>query len=127
MIHSLDTNGAIFNKKASAVRLLKNFLISDYSQSSIYLGNVSSLRFIFSQFDNRNVIRLMSDIEAALISMYRRYFDNVDINVYNKFENEDKVVVELQIDITIIDDNDTIKLSEIINREEIESLYSNKT
>lgn len=126
-IHNLSTSGAITNNKSLAIRLLKNFMVSDYSQSNLYMGNVSSLRYLISQFDTVSELELRDSITSQLTSMYGRYFDDVDVEVFTEESIKDKSLVNIKIDIRVIQDGKTIYVNEIINKEELEQLYSSKT
>lgn len=53
----------------------KDFLITDYSQTTNMRGSISSLKYILAKYNSKTEIR--DAIKVSLDSLYRNYFENV--------------------------------------------------
>lgn len=123
---SLSEDAWVSNSVKTADNLMSHFLLSDYSQTYLYKGLVSSLPWII-QNTQGDMTRTLQLVQATLVTYFTRYFNNVvcevtevpnttdpskgQISIYLKFtdtENKEYVLGRL---ITIID----TKISEIIN------------
>jgi len=123
-IHNLSTEGAIASPRAVMKRLMENFMVSDFSQTLFYGGNVASLRYIYSGFDN-DIRQLELDITASLQTMYSRYFDNVEVFVETSL-NEDGVSVDIAMEISVLERGTPYTLSEAVNTKDVLALYNSK-
>jgi len=123
-MHNLDTSGIIVSPGAMVKRIMENFMVSDNSQTFFYIGEVSSLRHIFSNFDN-DIENLRVSIINALERMYGRYFDSVDAFV-NAELNEDGVSVDIDMSVSVTNDGIPYTLSESVNTKDVLALYNSK-
>lgn len=53
----------------------KDFLITDYSQTTLLRGNICSLKYILATYSDKNEIR--DNIKNTLQRLYSNYFENV--------------------------------------------------
>lgn len=60
--------------------LMSYFFYSDYSQSNVYLGNITSLPKIIEEHGN-NELNIKTEMEYKLQTYLGRYFDAVEIDV----------------------------------------------
>jgi len=123
-IHNLSTDGAIASPSAVMKRLMENFMVSDYSQTLFYGGEVASLRYIYSGFDN-DVRQLELDITASLQTMYSRYFANVEVFAEATL-NGDGVSVDIAMEISVLENGAPYTLSEAVNTKNVLALYNSK-
>ena len=121
-LHTLDTEGDITGTKAVMHRLMSNFVIADYSQTFVYIDEVSSLRYIYSAFDN-DLNKLERDIKDALEKLYGRYFASVEIYVQVLEENS-KLIIDLNL--TVTQDGNVSKLSNVLDSKTLNDLYNVK-
>lgn len=73
---TLSENGWVENGKIKADYLMAHFLESDFSQTQLYNGHVSSLAYLVQKNMN-NIANLVSDVNQTLNSYFERYFTDV--------------------------------------------------
>ena len=119
-VPTLMTTGSTEAPKLKLSALFKYFLIADYSQTFYYTGNVASLKYIISKFDNHNVSKLKDDIIEALTTMYERYFDNirVDLNI-----REDGAKLHLEFYISTIVNDKIIKITDNVEINDLKIIF----
>lgn len=99
---SLDTDGWLSSPTDVADKLMSDFFDSNYSQTDIYLGNVSSFGYIM-QVTKGDLNACKSKIEETLKSYFLRYFSNVTIEVTTESVNPTSSKAELGIYMTFTD------------------------
>lgn len=113
VLPSLSRVGILTNPKTILLKCFENFLVSDYSQSTTFIGEVVSLKYILAT--NKEVSEIKSSIISNLEKMYLNYFKSVIVNVTDN-DSENNSVVQYSIDISVTDYTDkTHALSEIIS------------
>lgn len=100
-IPTLTLDGFVNNKNAQMGKLFEYFLASDYSQSNVFYRDISSLKYLVTEYKDSQ--ELKREIENTLSKLYKRHFDNVSVLVEVK-ESELSSTTELLINITA--DND---------------------
>jgi len=112
------------------------FLLSDYSQTNIYRGNITSLKYILINKPNDD---LLEEIKNQLTTMCIRYFESPlfkqtlnELYVEPEFIKEDNNLLYLDITITAIVDEKTYRINnstnlhkdgDILNSKYIEELH----
>jgi len=96
-VPSLSTENFISEPLIKLDTLYSYFLASDYSQSSIYTKNITSLKHLFEEHSSDNSA-LIDSTNDALKTYLLRYFDEVDINV-----SIDVEIGSLNIAIKVVD------------------------
>jgi len=99
-LFTLTQNGVLTPGKALMSRLLIYFITSEYSQSVIYHGKISSLKYLLMQYGNDDQ-KLITEINYALSELYKRYFDTVDIKADVLKYNDSKYPKKIQRVLTI--------------------------
>jgi len=61
-------------------KLFMYFITSEYSQSITFYGEISSLKYILNQYGTEP-LELKNKIYEALVTLYKKYFPTVDVNV----------------------------------------------
>lgn len=97
---TLSREGFIVNPKAIMVKCFEHFLVSDQSQSTTFMGEVVSLKYLISI--HKDTLELKNGIVDALTKLYKRYFPTVVVNVEVE-ESDTSSVVKYTIDITCYD------------------------
>lgn len=79
-VPSLSENGWVNDPLLKADYLLGHFFASDYSQSTVYAGNVSSMAWVIfkTQGKVKDTVRLLSDTLSTYLG---RYFESPVVNV----------------------------------------------
>lgn len=75
----LDGDSWIEEPKAQAQQLLSNAIVADYSQSTVFHKNVTSIPYLVASYQN-DPAALCLNIAEALKIMYQRYFDSATID-----------------------------------------------
>ena len=109
-IPSLSTVGWTKDYNEIMKKLYVYFVISEYSQSNSYYGEIASLKYILQSHSEVEDIKLA--IQKVLLNMYDRYFDSVDITV-DIIETDTSVSYSVNI-IAIASDGITYKLNKTI-------------
>jgi len=109
-IPSLSTVGWTKDYNEIIQKLYVYFIVSEYSQSNSYYGEIASLKYILQSHSDIEDIKLA--IQKVLLNMYDRYFDSVDITV-DIIETDTSVSYSVNI-IAIASDGITYKLNKTI-------------
>lgn len=119
---SLGADGWLENKKAIMEKLFLYYIASDYNQSNTFYTFIRSLKYdLFQSYDEHNVRTL---VENSIIDLYSPYFD--DVNAITKLRYvPDSKIVEITIDVKCTYNNETFKLSKVIEGNIDESVIVN--
>ena len=109
-IPSLSTVGWTKNYNEIITKLYIYFITSEYSQSNSFYGKIASLKYILQNHSGVEEIKLA--IQRMLVSMYERYFENVDV-IVDVMESDNITIYTLNI-IAIANDGITYKLDKLI-------------
>lgn len=114
---SLDPDGWLSSPMDVADRLLSDFFDSNYSQTDIYLGNVSSFGYIMQ--NTKGDLNACKDrIKQTLSSYFLRYFPNVNIDVETNGTIDSSGKAELNIYMTFTDvDSKVYNLGKLVQLE----------
>lgn len=95
---SLTETGWITSSEITGDFLFAHFFASDYSQTHLYAGNVSSFAKIM-QANMENVDNLIGELRSTLLRYYARYFENVvvDVNIKDDLTNDSKLSLLIYI------------------------------
>lgn len=86
-IPSLSSIGWVKSTEEKGDFALSYFITSEYSQSVIYWGNITSLQYLVKEYGN-DERTLQTEVSNALSKYLRRYFDD-DISVFVKVSEPD--------------------------------------
>ena len=84
-------------------RLFAYFLASDYSESFIYKGTISSFSYIIEKY-NDNIDDIVSNTKQTLELLYKRYFNDVTVKVRSEEDLSHKGLYTLFISLETIDE-----------------------
>lgn len=73
---TLSTQGIIQDLEHQADKIFSYFITSEYSQSVLYAGNVSSLPWLVRTYRHDPVL-LQQAVKDTLDRLFKRYFDDV--------------------------------------------------
>ena len=109
-IPSLSTVGWTKDYNEIMKKLYVYFVISEYSQSNSYYGEIASLKYILQSHSEVEDIKLA--IQRTLLNMYNRYYDSVDVLVdINQTDTNTSYAINI---IAIASDGVTYKLNKTI-------------
>lgn len=111
-VPTLTIDGFVNNKHIQINKLFLYFLSSKYSQSNTFYGNIKSLDYILATVNDP--IEIKEKIESNLTSIYKSYFDNVEI-VVNVDAPEYKSTINIFITGTLTDNGETYSLTKELN------------
>lgn len=97
-IPTLSESGWLTDPKKMLEVTFKHMLAADYSQSTIYLKNVSSIQYIINTNDG-NMGLIKTDLNTMLSRHFNNYFDEVSVKVNSK--DVDGLYQELIIDVQV--------------------------
>ena len=101
---TLSTEGWIAEIAARCDRLLSYFFVSDYSQSELYSGNISSLPYIIKTYGD-DELRLKTTLTNTLNDYLGRYFDRADVVTSTNVVSDTDNRIEIKLIITVYEDN----------------------
>lgn len=94
--------------------LISHFILSDFSQSQIYAGKISSLPYLLNEHQ-KDVGLLVRGVEETLTTYFSRYFDNVEVEVLETDNPDNSSDVSISIYLAYIQDNKEYNLSRLIH------------
>lgn len=99
---SLSEDGWVTSSMKIADYLLSHFFISDFSQSYIYITNVSSLPWIIQKHQG-DISRTCTEIQNTLSEYFSRFFSNVQVEVTDVTNTATPSKAEISIYLKFID------------------------
>lgn len=99
---SMSESGWVTSSEIMADSMFSHFFATDYSQSNIYLGNITSFAWIV-QNNLNDMTGLISAVRSALATYFSRYFQNVIVEVQDKTDLTDTAKVGISIYIAFTD------------------------
>ena len=96
VIPSLSPMGWISDPKTALNIMFAQCLVSDYSQSTVYAGKITSIAWIVATYQN-NKIEMMSVMENALQIYLGRFFDAVSVVVVDDGIDKPRYAINLDI------------------------------
>jgi hypothetical protein len=131
ILPTLTLSGWLKDKQLMMTKLFDYFLTSDYNQTTVYFGHISSLKYLIKVYGD-DEITLKNRIDETLTVMYSRYYDHVDVDVDVSSKKTSPNLLDIKIDITATDSDGkkytlgksmTIDKNRVDQDEEIISLY----
>lgn len=111
--------GLISNPNDLMILCFKDFLVSDYSQTTILRGHISSLKYILSNYSDKYEIR--DAIKNSLELIYSNYFQNVMVLI-TMDDYSSGSIVTYTINISGYQDANQYVLSQVISQSNKELL-----
>jgi len=81
-------------------KLFLYFITSEYSQSVTFYGKITSLKYYLNSYAT-DTGKLRSSIYDSLITLYKKYFDNVTVEVDIHSKDNNKNTSDLVINIKV--------------------------
>lgn len=102
---SLSSAGWISDPDVIANHLFATFFLTDYSQTALYTGHVSSFAYCMHLYNpsDQDRTKLTSMIDKVLTVYYLRYFDDVTVETSLTQDSEDFSKLELNIFLEYVD------------------------
>jgi hypothetical protein len=111
---TLTDDGILEDDRLKSVKLFEYFLVSEYSQSTIFFGDISSLKYLIAEYSD-DYSTLTNEIQNTLTKLYNRYFDHSDVTCVLKNQDDQTNAFDLFIEIEITNDNKKFKLSKTVS------------
>ncbi len=113
---TLTNDKILDNEKLIIEKLYEYFLASEYSQTSFYVDNIASLKYLIATNPiEDSPTDLETNIKDTLKNMYIRYFDEVEIFCSVNVQQNEVTVYDINIDIHVTNNSNEFKLNRIIN------------
>jgi len=112
VLPTLSLSGFVKDNNTIMRKQFEYFKASEYSQSTTFYGNISSLPYLIEQH-NDDDIRLKSEIANTLTILYKRYFDKVSVEV--RLDYKDDNSYNILIDIIAKNNGNDYSLSNVTN------------
>ena len=109
VLPTMSTDGWVDSPTVKADRLFAHFLVSEYSQTALYTGNVSSLAYLI-QKNKEAPMSTANEIKTALNVYFSRYYDQVEVDCNWTDVDPEGGKAEIQIYASLID-SDGISIS----------------
>lgn len=93
---ALSEDSWVNHSQKIADQLFATFFASDYSQSYIYHGKISSLAYILQQTQG-DMTSAVSQVRQTLSDYFSRYFNNVVVEVHEIENTEDPSKAQISI------------------------------
>lgn len=103
-VSALSLDGWVTSSASKADYLLSHFFLSEYSQTQLYKGNVTSLQYLIQKYQvNPNILE--RETQATLEGYFSRYFPNVQAEVVCEPNTTNSSQINLKIYISIQDES----------------------
>lgn len=114
-VPSLSTSGWIRGAAEKADTLIAYFMVSNYSQTRLHLGNVKSMPYLI-QKNPKDFKGLKADVESAVYDLLRAYFDDcsVVVEIVDQVESPESKV-DIQLTCTVTQDGNVYNLAKMIS------------
>lgn len=114
LLPTLSSDDWVEGTEKKADYLLAHFFESDYSQTSLYLGRISSLSWVIQE-GNNDMNRTLSLLRATINDYLSRYFESVETEVSINQDNQPSSYVFLNLYIGFTDsDGNEYTLSRLL-------------
>ena len=111
LLMTLSTQGVIQDLEHQADKIFSYFITSEYSQSVLYAGNVSSLPWLVRTY-RHDPIMLQQAVKETLDRLFKRYFDDVTNTVEAvQYDNADDGKYLVRVRSTVILDSQEYNLA----------------
>lgn len=97
--------------------LMTNFAISNFSQSYVYQGNITSLPYIIA-IAQYNKARLRSETKTAVTKYLNRFYDRVEITVEVEYIDKTTERVDLRLGGTVTDGDVNFDMAGLLRSEQ---------
>ena len=101
-VPSLTTDGFITNKRLMISKIWDYILASDYSQSNIFYGKVTSLKHILAT--NTPPFGVKDALAKYLNTCFKKYFETVNVEI-NVIDTGNDSTFKVEIAVALTDDN----------------------
>ncbi len=103
-VPSLSASGWVGNISEKLDKLISYFFLSDFSQSHLYQGQISSLPYLIKECaDNRSLLR--SETKRVVMNFITPYFDTIQVDVTILAVDETNPDnINLRVDATVTQD-----------------------
>lgn len=114
-VPTLSTQGFVYDQAGKIDYLLSHFFLSDYNQTYLYPGTVSSLPEII-QKNGGEVNGVIHDLTRKLKDYLGRYYDSIDLDIYSPNNNDADVSTkaELVISLSVVDGNKSTEFTRLL-------------
>lgn len=106
VLPSLSEDGWVKSPEKIADYLLSHFFVADYSQTQMYVGNISSLPWIL-QKTRGDIQQTISLISSTLTTYFLRYFPDVALDVREVPNTESPSKAQISIYVNYTDETGT--------------------
>lgn len=113
IIGSLSTEGWLSELAVKCDRLLSYFFISDYSQTELYPGEISSLPYLIKMYGSSEE-ELRTNVSRQLQKYLSRHFEQADVTASTNVISESDFRIELKLIITVYDNNVQYNLGRLV-------------
>lgn len=103
-VPSLSASGWVGNISEKLDKLISYFFLSDFSQSHLYQGQISSLPYLIKECaDNRSLLR--SETKRVVMNFITPYFDTIQVDVtISAVDETNPDNINLRVDATVTQD-----------------------
>lgn len=114
-VPSLGGTGWVTEIAERADKLTSYFFISDYSQSTLYEGNITSLPWLIQQF-GQDETALVRETREALQVYFGRYFEQVQVDVSTQVDDSEAPgTINMRIDVTVYENGQKYSLGRLVS------------
>jgi hypothetical protein len=103
-VPTLSEDGWVSDGKSQGAYLFAHLFESNYSQSSIYKGNISSLAYVFAMYPE-DPDHTMSLLQNMLQTYYGRYFSDVTVEIKQQPDPNNTAQVAFYVYLAYTDNN----------------------
>lgn len=113
ILPTLSSSGWIEEVAEKADRVMSYFFVSEYSQSEIFKGNVTSLPHLIQQFGNDPLV-LREEVTRKLQGLLERYFEEAVVTTEITNEDQPASRIDLEISVRVREDGESYSLAKLV-------------
>lgn len=114
VVPTLTVDGFVKTIPQTCDYLLSHFFLSQYSQSNLYYGNISSLAYIIQEYghDEQN---MLLNIQSNLTTLFGRFFDSVEATANIKRDKDNAAQYGIVTELNVRRGNTTYNVGRQVN------------
>jgi len=112
ILPTLSTSGWLKTPKQIMSKMLVDCLLANYSQSSIFRGNITSIPYLAATYQ-KNPDLMVAETDIALKKYFERVFSVVTIEVTHELKNDNVSTYDLYVTVSIVEKGQSHSLATV--------------
>jgi hypothetical protein len=112
---TLSEDGWVVDSSVIVDYMFSHFFLSDYSQSQLYTGHITSFSWILQEHRG-NMLEIIASLTQSLNTYFRRYFPYVDLEITESTKDSNSNNAAITLFLKIVDnEGKAVNLGRLVN------------